>query len=169
MRVASQRDTTIIDSGVSAIDKVTAVPAGPADLVVAADTTVDVDGMILAKPADLDADIPTKALVARLALNEGTGIPAGTTAAGEPVTWKKDGKSGPAPAFKKGSHLVIGEAGNFSTKQAFSAAAWARPDKLEGNGTIVGVAYREREGARMVGVVDVPARPETLPLLRGVA
>lgn len=37
-----------------AIDKVTAVPAGPADLVVAADTTVDVDGMILAKPADLD-------------------------------------------------------------------------------------------------------------------
>ncbi len=91
-----------------------------------------------AKPADLDADIPSKALVARLALNEGTGIPAGTTAAGEPVTWKKDGKSGPAPTFKKGSHLVVGEAGNFGTKQAFSAGAWARPDKLEGNGTIVG-------------------------------
>ena len=91
-----------------------------------------------AKPADLDADIPTKDLVAHLALNEGTGIPAGTTAAGEPVTWKKDGKSGPAPTFKKGSHLVVGEAGNFSTKQAFSAAAWARPDNLSGNGTIVG-------------------------------
>ena len=91
-----------------------------------------------AKPADLDADIPTKGLIARLALNEGTGIPAGTTAAGTPVTWKKDGKSGPAPTFKQGSHLIVGEAGNFSTKQAFSAAAWARPDKLEGNGTIIG-------------------------------
>jgi mono/diheme cytochrome c family protein len=91
-----------------------------------------------AKPADLDADIPAKGLIARLALNEGTGIPAGTTAAGTPVTWKKDGKSGPAPTFKQGSHLIVGEAGNFSTKQAFSAAAWARPDKLEGNGTIIG-------------------------------
>ncbi len=91
-----------------------------------------------AKPGDLDADIPTKGLVARLALNEGKGIPAGTQAAGTPVTWKKDGKGGPAPNFKKGSHLVVGEAGDFSTKQAFSASAWARPDKLEGNGTIVG-------------------------------
>ena len=91
-----------------------------------------------AKPADLDADIPSKGLIARLALNEGSGIPAGTTAAGTPVTWKKDGKSGPAPTFKQGSHLVVGAAGDFSTKQAFSASAWARPDKLEGNGTIIG-------------------------------
>ena len=91
-----------------------------------------------AKPADLDADIPSKGLIARLALNEGSGIPAGTTAAGTPVIWKKDGKSGPAPTFKQGSHLIVGEAGDFSTKQAFSASAWARPDKLEGNGTIVG-------------------------------
>ena len=35
-----------------------------------------------AKPADLDADIPAKDLVARLALNDGKGLPAGTTAAG---------------------------------------------------------------------------------------
>jgi len=38
-----------------AIGKAEAVPALPADIVIAADTTVDVDGRILAKPAD-DAD-----------------------------------------------------------------------------------------------------------------
>jgi hypothetical protein len=90
-----------------------------------------------AKPADLDADIPAKALIARLALNEGTGIPAGTTAAGEPVTWNKAGKIGPAPVFKKGSHLSIGAAGDFGTKQAFSAAAWIKADKVEGTGAII--------------------------------
>jgi mono/diheme cytochrome c family protein len=90
-----------------------------------------------AKPADLDADIPTKALVARLTLNEGKGLPAGTTAAGEPVTWNKAGKIGPAPAFKQGSHLVVGDAGDFGTKQAFSAAAWIKADNVEGTGTIV--------------------------------
>lgn len=37
-----------------ALDKANAVKAGPWDLVIAADTTVDVDGSILAKPADLD-------------------------------------------------------------------------------------------------------------------
>jgi mono/diheme cytochrome c family protein len=90
-----------------------------------------------AKPADLDADIPAKGLIARLALNEGKGIPAGTQAAGEPIAWKKDGKSGPAPSFKKGSHLVVGEAGDFGTKQAFSVGAWTRVDKAEGAGTIL--------------------------------
>ena len=90
-----------------------------------------------AKPADLDADIPTKALVARLTLNEGKGLPAGTTAAGEPVTWNKAGKIGPAPVFKQGSHLVVGDAGDFGTKQAFSAAAWIKADNVEGTGTIV--------------------------------
>ncbi len=90
-----------------------------------------------AKPADLDADIPAKDLVARLALNEGKGLPAGTTAAGEPVTWNKAGKTGPAPVFKKGSHLVVGDAGDFGTRQAFSAAAWIKADKVEGTGTIV--------------------------------
>jgi mono/diheme cytochrome c family protein len=90
-----------------------------------------------AKAADLDADIPAKDLVARLALNEGKGLPAGTTAAGEPVTWNKAGKIGPAPVFKKGSHLVVGDAGDFGTKQAFSAAAWIKADKVEGTGAIV--------------------------------
>ena len=90
-----------------------------------------------AKPADLDADIPAKDLVARLALNDGKGLPAGTTAAGEPIAWMKNGKTGPAPVFKKGSHLVIGEAGNFRTKQAFSAGAWIKADKLEGTGAII--------------------------------
>ena len=90
-----------------------------------------------AKPADLDADLPTKDLVARLALNEGKGLPAGTQAAGEPVAWNKTGKTGPSPIFKKGSHLVIGDAGDFRTRQAFSVAAWIKVDKAEGNGAIV--------------------------------
>jgi mono/diheme cytochrome c family protein len=89
------------------------------------------------KPADLDADLPTKELLARLALNEGKGLPAGTTANGEPITWKTDGKLGPAPTLKKGSNLVIGELGNFDTKKPFSVGAWIRPTKVEGNGAIV--------------------------------
>ena len=90
-----------------------------------------------AKPADLDADIPAKDLVARLALNDGKGLPAGTTAAGAPIEWMKAGKTGPAPVFKKGSHLVLGDAGNFRSKQAFSAAAWIKADKTEGTGAII--------------------------------
>ncbi|MFM9001275.1 MAG: DUF1549 domain-containing protein, partial [Opitutia bacterium] len=90
-----------------------------------------------AKPADLDADLPAKDLVARLPLNEGKGLPAGTKAAGEPVAWNKTGKIGPSPVFKKGSHLVVGDAGDFRTRQAFSVAAWIKVDKPEGNGAIV--------------------------------
>ena len=90
-----------------------------------------------AKPADLAADIPTKDLVAHLALNEGKGVPAGTTANGEPVTWKADGKIGAAPVFKKDSNLVIGDAGDFETKKPFSVGAWIRPTSLMGNGAIV--------------------------------
>ncbi len=90
-----------------------------------------------AKPADLDADIPAKDLVSRLPLNEGKGLPTGTTVAGEPIAWMKNGKTGPAPVFKKGSHLVLGDVGNFSTKQAFSAGAWIKADKVEGTGAII--------------------------------
>ena len=90
-----------------------------------------------AKPKDLDADIPTKDLVAHLPLNEGKGLPAGTTAVGEPVTWKPNGKLGAAPSFKKGSTLSIGELGNFDTKQPFSVGAWSRVAKAEGSGTIL--------------------------------
>jgi len=90
-----------------------------------------------AKPKDLDADIPTKDLVAHLPLNEGKGIPAGTTVVGEPVTWKPNGKLGPAPSFKKGSTLSLGDLGNFDTKQPFSVGAWARASKAEGSGTIL--------------------------------
>ena len=89
------------------------------------------------KPQDLNADFPAKDLIARLALNEGKGVPAGTTVNGEPVTWKADGKLGPAPSFKKGSNLVIGDAGNFDTKKPFSVGAWIRPTKVEGKGAIV--------------------------------
>jgi hypothetical protein len=90
-----------------------------------------------AKPADLNADIPAKDLVAHLALNEGKGLPAGTTANGEPITWKADGKLGAAPVFKKGSNLIIGDAGDFETKKPFSIGAWIRPSALMGNGAIV--------------------------------
>ncbi len=90
-----------------------------------------------AKPADLAADIPSKDLVAHLALNEGKGTPAGTTVNGEPIAWKTDGKLGPAPVLRKGSNLVIGDTGDFETKKPFSVGAWVRVEKAEGSGAIV--------------------------------
>jgi mono/diheme cytochrome c family protein len=101
-----------------------------------------------AKPGDLDADIPAKGLVAHLPLNEGKGTPAGTTAAGEPVEWRKGGQTGQAPYFKKGSHLILGDAGDFSTKQAFSAGAWVRVEKSEGVTGAILARMDDPKGAR---------------------
>ncbi len=97
-----------------------------------------------AKPADLDKDIPAKGLVAHLPLNEGvgsevTGVCGATKtykATGE-VSWKPDGKIGPAPMMKPGGTFEIGNVGDFEKNQSFSYGAWVRVGKLGVNGAIL--------------------------------
>lgn len=90
-----------------------------------------------AKPEDLDKDVPTQGIVAHLPLNEGVGsevtgicgAPKTFKATGE-VTWKPDGKIGPAPVMKQGGTFDIGDAGDFEKNQPFSYGAWVRAGKL---------------------------------------
>ncbi len=86
-----------------------------------------------AKPEDLDKDVPSKGIVAHVPLNEGvgsevTGICGATKkfkATGE-VSWKPDGKLGPAPVMKAGGTFEIGEVGDYEKDHAFSYGAWVR-------------------------------------------
>lgn len=100
--------------------------------------------LISAKPQDLDKDVPTKGLLAHLPLNEGVGSEVvgtcGTSmkfkATGE-VSWKPDGKIGPAPVMKTNGTFEIGDVGNFEKDQAFSYGAWVRAGKVGMNGGIL--------------------------------
>ncbi|MGV3663586.1 MAG: DUF1549 domain-containing protein, partial [Prosthecobacter sp.] len=97
-----------------------------------------------AKPEDLDKDVPTKGIVAHVPLNEGTGSEVTGTcgsaktfkALGE-VTWKPDGKIGPAPVMKTNGTFEIGDVGNFEKNQAFSYGAWVRAGKAGMTGGIL--------------------------------
>jgi mono/diheme cytochrome c family protein len=97
-----------------------------------------------AKPEDLDKDIPAKGIVAHLPLNEGvgsevTGTCGPTTkfkALGE-VSWKPDGKLGPAPVMKPGGTFELGDAGDFEKDHAFSYGAWVRAGKVGMSGGIL--------------------------------
>jgi len=97
-----------------------------------------------ARPSDLDKDLPAKGLVAHLPLNEGvgsevTGIDgaAKTFKATAEVSWKPDGKIGPAPMMKPGGTFEIGDLGDFEKNQSFSYGAWVRAGKLGVNGGIL--------------------------------
>lgn len=97
-----------------------------------------------AKPEDLDNDLPTKDLVAHLPLNEGIGsevtgtcgTPRTVKALGE-VTWKPDGKIGPAPVMKTNGTFELGEVGDFEKDQSFSYGAWVRAGKVGLSGGIL--------------------------------
>ena len=97
-----------------------------------------------AKPEDLDQDVPSKGIVAHLPLNEGVGREVTGTcgatktfkATGE-VSWKPDGKLGPAPVMKPGGTFDIGEVGDYEKNHAFSYGAWVRAGKLGVNGGII--------------------------------
>jgi mono/diheme cytochrome c family protein len=97
-----------------------------------------------AKPEDLDRDLPSKDLVAHVPLNEGTGsevtgtcgTPKTLKALGE-VTWKPDGKIGPAPVMKPNGTFELGEVGDFEKNQAFSYGAWVRAGKVGLSGGIL--------------------------------
>ena len=86
-----------------------------------------------AKPEDLDKDVPSKGIVAHVPLNEGVGSEV-TGACGAPkkfkatgeVSWKPDGKLGPAPVMKAGGTFEIGDVGDFEKNHAFSYGAWVR-------------------------------------------
>ncbi|MEY2750508.1 MAG: hypothetical protein RLZZ550_479 [Verrucomicrobiota bacterium] len=92
----------------------------------------DFDGWVAKlKPADLDQDVPAKGLLRRFALNEGTGTPAQTRATG-PLTWSKDGQTGPAPLLKKGANLELGDVGNFDTMKPLTVGGWFRPANVQG-------------------------------------
>lgn len=97
-----------------------------------------------AKPTDLDKDVPSQDMVAHLPLNEGvgsevTGICGASKtfkATGE-VSWKPDGKIGPAPVMKAGGTFEIGAVGDFEKNQSFSYGAWVRAGKLGVNGAVL--------------------------------
>lgn len=97
-----------------------------------------------AKPEDLDKDVPTNGIVAHLPLNEGVGsevtgicgAPKTFKATGE-VTWKPDGKIGPAPVMKQNGTFEIGDVGNFEKNQPFSYGAWVRAGKLGMSGGVL--------------------------------
>ena len=92
----------------------------------------DFDGWVAKlKPADLEQDVPAKGLLRRFALNEGTGTPAQARATG-PLTWSKDGQTGPAPLLKKGANLELGDVGNFDTMKPLTVGGWFRPSNVQG-------------------------------------
>ncbi len=107
-----------------------------------------------AKPEDLDKDVPSKGMVAHVPLDEGagsevTGVCGSSKtfkAVGE-VTWKPDGKLGPAPVMKPGGTFEIGDAGDFERDHAFSYGAWVRAGRA---GVFGGILARmdEKNGYR---------------------
>jgi len=100
--------------------------------------------LINAKPEELDKDIPSKGMIAHVPLVEGagsevTGIFATTKplkSTGE-VTWKPDGKLGPAPVMNPGGTFEIGEVGDFEKDHAFSYGAWVRAGRAGVSGAIL--------------------------------
>ena len=107
-----------------------------------------------AKPEDLDKDVPTKGMTAHVPLNEGTGSEVTGTcgaaktfkAVGE-VTWKPDGKLGPAPVMKPNGTFEIGNVGDFEKDHAFSYGAWVRADRAGVSGSIL-ARMDEKNGYR---------------------
>ncbi|HRJ09401.1 MAG TPA: DUF1553 domain-containing protein [Prosthecobacter sp.] len=105
-----------------------------------------------AKPEDLDKDIPAQGMVAHVPLNEGAGSEvtgvcgsAKTFKATGEVSWKPDGKIGPAPVMKPNGTFDIGDAGDFEKDKPFSYGAWVRAGKLGISGGIL--ARMDEKGA----------------------
>ncbi len=107
-----------------------------------------------AKPETLNQDLPCDGLVAHVPLDEGSGnevsgaceSPKKFKATGD-VTWKLDGKFGPAPVMKAGSTFELGDLGDYEKTQKFSYGAWIKAGR---NGVFGGIIARmdEKNGYR---------------------
>ncbi|MCC6884669.1 MAG: DUF1553 domain-containing protein [Verrucomicrobiales bacterium] len=103
------------------------------------------------KPEDLDRDAPSQGLVAHLPLDEGIGSEVSgicgapkTFKAVGPVSWKPDGKLGPAPVMTPGGTFEIGDVGDYEKDHAFSYGAWVRAGRA---GVFGGILARMDEKA----------------------
>lgn len=97
-----------------------------------------------AKPGELDRDIPARGQIAHVPLNEGTGSEvtgvcgdAKTFKATGQVSWKPDGKIGPAPVMKLNGTFELGEVGDFEKDKPFSYGAWVRAGRIGIGGGIL--------------------------------
>ncbi|QDS98303.1 DUF1553 domain-containing protein [Adhaeretor mobilis] len=89
---------------------------------------------------DSVGNIPSDGLAVQVPLDEGSGtevrVDASTVSKVKfsgPVEWHDDGALGPAPVFRTGSTLNVGNYGDFEKNQAFSYGAWVKTTKQGGN------------------------------------
>lgn len=102
-----------------------------------------------ATPDALDGDVPADGLVAHVPLNDGVGDEVAAICGGPtkvkatgPVSWKPDGKLGPAPMMKAGSTFDLGDLGDFEKNAKFSYGAWIKAGR---NGVFGGIIARMDE------------------------
>lgn len=96
-----------------------------------------------AKPEQVE--ISEESLVARLPLEEGSGVDVRGVSNGEqvtfkatgPIEWHDGGRFGRAPAFSNNAHFDLGDLADFDRNQPFSVAAWVRVPANFSEGTIV--------------------------------
>ena len=108
-----------------------------------------------AKSESPGEDADGRGLVAHAPLTEGVGDEIGAIC-GEPMTfkatgqvsWKPDGRIGPAPVLTAAANFNLGNQGDFEKDQAFSYGAWVRP---AGNGAFAGIIARMDEDSAYRG------------------
>ena len=93
----------------------------------------------------LDERIPDQGLQIALRL-DGEVSAASVESTGQ-ITWREDGKLGPAPQFSDGSTFLVKGHGDFECDQAFSVGAWVRPAAENVTGAIL-AKMDEQQGAR---------------------
>ncbi len=104
-----------------------------------------------AKPEQVE--ISEESLLARLPLDEGSGVDVQGKSNGEeatfqasgPIEWRDGGKFGRAPAFTNGAHFELGDLADFDRDQPFSVGAWVNVPTGFKEGAIV-ARMDDREG-----------------------
>lgn len=103
-----------------------------------------------AKADDLGPDLTQDGLVAHVPLTEGAGDEIDAMCGGPkrfkatgPVTWRPDGKIGPAPVLVARANFDLGNEGDFERDQPFSYGAWVR---TAGNNAFAGIIAKMDEG-----------------------
>jgi mono/diheme cytochrome c family protein len=103
-----------------------------------------------ARAADLGDGVRPEGLIAHAPLTEGVGDEIGAICgqpmrfkATGPVSWKPDGRIGPAPVLNAATSFDLGDQGDFEKDQAFSYGAWVR---AAGNNAYASMLARMDEG-----------------------